>query len=1007
MYEFKNFGFIKSWENYVLAALILVFCFGAKSSYAINYYFSSTGGNDAYTALQAQNSATPWKTLNKLTTITQVLKAGDAVYFKRGDIFEGSITVATSGIENLPIIFGAYGTGNKPVISGLQRLNNWKSVGNGIYENDWTRDGTQLIINNKQQAMGRYPNQGYLTYQSHTANTSITGNQLASSVNWTGAEVVIRKNRWIIDKSLITSHSGNTFNYATGTKDEPTNGYGYFIQKSKQTLDQIGEWYFDNARKKMMVFFGTQLPSSSVIRSSSINTLVSIKNFNYIRFENLAFVGASINAFQISNAKNVSIKNCAIDLTGHEAILGSYSPNLKIENLYINNSLCGAINLDLGCTKAIIFKSIINNTGLIAGLGKSGPGTYEAITSFGDDAVIEQNIINNTGYTGIYFGGNSSIAKNNYINNFCLIKDDGAGIYVGDWSRTFNKKIIGNIILNGIGNSSGTNQPASLQAEGIYIDDLSQSVSVIKNTVSQCANNGIKIHNAKDINIFGNLLYNNGVQLRLEQDHYLPTSTYIRNNHIKGNIFFSKDENQLAAKISSHQDDIVVFGVLDSNAYCRPFNDLATINATFVRNGAWMNQSYDVANWKTAFGKDASSTKSPLTIPAYKLSSTIGTNKFLNGKFDFDINGLYNYSISNDCDASLNYGVLDGGALKLNYNSPVDNHVTSNFLVGNIEAGKNYVLKFSALGIAKEQSAQLYLRKTGYPYTTISDNKFCKIGSTRNEHEFIFTATANDADASIIIEMDQPSGPLYIDNVSLMEATVIKTNPNDYFLFEYNAENYTKTIPLSKTYIDVNSRVYNNQIILEPYTSIALMVAEPAKAPQTIAFANVATPMIVNNLVAINPTASSGLPVTLKVLSGPAVITESNLVKFSAIGSAEIEATQKGDTKYEPVSSVTTIVNTGIVTASTDIDFVLKAYPNPFVKQLNLEFTMPYAGNGILMLYDMQGRMIAQIYKGSIQANETKAFKLDASSYNLIPGMYVVRLVTDKKALFQKVLHIQ
>lgn len=47
-----------------------------------------------------------------------------------------------------------------------------------------------------------------------------------------------------------------------------------------------------------------------------------------------------------------------------------------------------------------------------------------------------------------------------------------------------------------------------------------------------------------------------------------------------------------------------------------------------------------------------------------------------------------------------------------------------------------------------------------------------------------------------------------------------------------------------------------------------------------------------------------------------------------------------------------------------ETDFELKAYPNPFHSKLSLEFTMPTAGNGILMLYDIQARMISEIHKG-------------------------------------------
>src|SRR6476646_4597409 len=81
-----------------------------------NYYFSTSTGDDSRTVTDAQNPATPWKTLNKLNSFFSSLKPGDSILFKRGDIFYGSITITKSGTSLLPIVFSTYGIGNRPVI---------------------------------------------------------------------------------------------------------------------------------------------------------------------------------------------------------------------------------------------------------------------------------------------------------------------------------------------------------------------------------------------------------------------------------------------------------------------------------------------------------------------------------------------------------------------------------------------------------------------------------------------------------------------------------------------------------------------------------------------------------------------------------------------------------------------------------------------------------------------------------------------------------------------------
>src|ERR1700741_688588 len=104
------------------------------NAYATTYYFSSSDEDDSRTTAQAQNSSTPWKSIDKLNSISSSLQPGDQVLFKRGDVFYGGINISQSGSPGSPIVLGAYGSGNKPVISGFATISSWASIGNGLYE---------------------------------------------------------------------------------------------------------------------------------------------------------------------------------------------------------------------------------------------------------------------------------------------------------------------------------------------------------------------------------------------------------------------------------------------------------------------------------------------------------------------------------------------------------------------------------------------------------------------------------------------------------------------------------------------------------------------------------------------------------------------------------------------------------------------------------------------------------------------------------------------------------
>ncbi|MGI8584559.1 MAG: hypothetical protein ACR2KX_20405 [Chitinophagaceae bacterium] len=232
-------------------------CYINRAS-ATNYYFSTASGDDSRTFAEAGNPHIPWHTIHKLNSIFSTLNAGDSILFNKGETFDGSIIINKSGTVNHTIVISAYGIGDKPIINGFRTLSLWTSIGEGIYQAYFSSFDKRMNIitnNNVPYAMGRYPNsnavnKGWLTIRSHVANTSITGNALP--FDFTGADVAIRKTRWIIDKNHIAKQSGGTINYISPTSYIPIDGYGYFVQNHIRTLDQFGEWCYNDSPKKLL-----------------------------------------------------------------------------------------------------------------------------------------------------------------------------------------------------------------------------------------------------------------------------------------------------------------------------------------------------------------------------------------------------------------------------------------------------------------------------------------------------------------------------------------------------------------------------------------------------------------------------------------------------------------------------------------------------------------------------------------------------------------------------------
>ena len=551
-------------------------------------------------------------------TITEVnahtFVADDQILFNRGETFVGTLVVSQSGTNGHPIIYGAYGTGDDPIITGFTNVSAWINLGSNIWESTSavsTLDACNMIvINGVNTPMGRYPNTGYLTYQTYSTNTSIISSTVNSSTtNWTGAEVVIKKAHWIIDRYPITGHSGGTITYSNGGSYYGQNNYGFFIQNDIRTLDVQNEWYYNTSTKKISIY-STSQPTN--VKVSTVDKLVYISGFQYITFNGLSFQGSNTDAISIAASGNqhIEILNCSIDYSGRNAVAAIGSKYIKLENTFINHSNNDAILLSYNCSHASILNNSINNTALIPGMGVNGDGTYRSICSNASNCLLQYNTINSTGFTGIFFMGDSVSVKNNFVNNSCLLKDDGAGIstYNGTEGTPYTGlQIVNNIVLNSIGTSDGTSGNGT-QAYGIYLDGYSANVDVVGNTVANCSNNGIFVNGSKNINIEDNTLYNNGTQLYFH--NWGPVSTGI---NAKNNIYFSKYSSQFVWAFESVANNIANFGVSDSNYYARPIDD----NQAFfymVHTPTYSYTTYSLSQWQTLISQDANSHKAPFAI---------------------------------------------------------------------------------------------------------------------------------------------------------------------------------------------------------------------------------------------------------------------------------------------------------------------------------------------------------------------------------------------------------
>ena len=599
--------------------LVLSFIIFGFTADARNYYISNSG-NDANSGT---DPSAPWQTLNKVNLFKSFVP-GDNILFNRGDTFYGSITISNSGTSGNPITFGAYGSGANPIITGFTNVTSWTNLGGNIWES--TNEVSTLsytnmvVINGANTPMGRYPNAGYLTYQSHSGFTSITSSSLTGTPNWTGAGIVIKRNRYTIRIDTVTSQSGSTITYVDNSSNTTSmnDGFGFFFQNDVRTLDTANEWYYNPSTKKIDIY-STSSPAN--VQIATVQNLFSVSgNRSYITVNNLSFVGANSTAVNVNfSGTGIIIQNCNISYSGLHGIYVNYSTYSIIQNNTINYSNADGIRLGGGATNPSILSNTIKSSGIFPGM-MMADWSMGAISSTVDNCLVQYNNIDSSGYHGIMAGGVNMKLRNNFINHSCLIKDDGGGIYIAGSASgdSPGKEVTGNIVLNSQSDLTGTAFPNDPMGFGIYLDSYSHGVLVKGNTVSGCIAAGGLFSNNDNCTIRDNTFYNNSdyntgfsAQSEIQIQHIC--CNLVRNNKFYNNIFFVKRPNKFALFFYSITDDINQFGSADSNYYTRPIDDnnvILTKAKSDVSSGIYRS----LLGFQIYTGQDVHSKKSPKAI---------------------------------------------------------------------------------------------------------------------------------------------------------------------------------------------------------------------------------------------------------------------------------------------------------------------------------------------------------------------------------------------------------
>ena len=329
-------------------SILLTFFLGVavSGSFAQTTYYVASNGSDNNTG---RSTTSPFQTLAKVNSL--MLQSGDSVLFRKNDTFKGTLTIRRSGAAGRPIVFDAYGTGHKPVLSGSVPVINWITTGSNIWQASCAACGnslTGLYRNGTALPLGRYPNgnapnKGYLTIQAHTGKNQITSQEhLPDYINWKGGEVVMRPTQWIIDRAIIDHQVGDELTLLNNSNYSPSNGWGYFIQSHPSTLDQDGEWHYDPTKKTIWLYSDKTTPNSEIITATVQSRGIDASAIANVSVRNLHVTQTLNQSVFASNVTSFTMVNNDITNSGEDGVtLEGTGANILIENnriLDVNNN---------------------------------------------------------------------------------------------------------------------------------------------------------------------------------------------------------------------------------------------------------------------------------------------------------------------------------------------------------------------------------------------------------------------------------------------------------------------------------------------------------------------------------------------------------------------------------------------------------------------------------------------------------------------------------------------
>ncbi len=494
------------------------------------------------------------------------LKEPATVYLRDGIYFlerTFRLEKQDGGSADSPVVYRAY-PNEKPILIGGRAVTGFTPYKGKILQADLTKQGLkgvnfgQLIFNGQRQHLARYPNfdpanpygggwayadGNYVPmYQDMPGEDRRTLRYKAEDAReWArpqdGEVFVFPRHNWwndivrikAIDREKRTITLTNDCSYAIRPTDR------YYVRGMFEELDSPGEWYVDT-QKGVLYFWppdegGRGVSHPLTVYVPTLRTILEIgAGASHITIRGLTFECCEGTAVSLADTYNCLIAACTVRNVGDYrgsgvAVNGGRDNRVVGCDIHETGShgieISGGDRITLTPAHNTADNNYIHHTGVFY---KQGVG----VSLRGCGNIASHNLIHDCPRFGIQFSGNNLGIEYNHIRHVNLETADTGVVYTGgrDWISSRGTKIQYNYFHDSLGFGYENGQWVSPHYSwGVYLDDNTGGVDVVGNIVVRAYRALVHLHNGRDNRIENNIFVGGRLQ-QIEYSGWTPTHRY-------------------------------------------------------------------------------------------------------------------------------------------------------------------------------------------------------------------------------------------------------------------------------------------------------------------------------------------------------------------------------------------------------------------------------------------------------------------------------------------------